>query len=82
MIDKVIHQRYRGLAAAAIMQGVNDWLQDKKASAYSLYRWIEECDYFDYLGIDREYFYVKVLNMKKNKVRRVNIRNNGKKQNV
>lgn len=71
MADKVIHDCYRQLAAASIIQGVNDYLGDKKMDDYALYSWIQECDYFDHLGIDRDYFYVKVINMRRKGIRKI-----------
>lgn len=64
MTDRIIHERYRELAASAIKRGVFDWLGKPGATDYELYSWIQNCDLFDYLGIDREYFYVKVLRLR------------------
>lgn len=64
-MDNVLSERYRELACASIEQGINDWLGNKLADDYELYKWLQDCIWFDYLGLDREYFYVKVLKMKK-----------------
>ena len=64
MTDRIIHERYRELAARVIRQGVFDWLGKPSATDYELYSWIQNCDLFDYLGIDKEYFYVKVLRLR------------------
>ena len=59
--------RYKELACAAIEQAVKDFVESETMSDYSFYRWIMECDYFNFLNIDREYFYVKCLKLKENK---------------
>ena len=65
MEDKVIHERYRELACAVIMYQVKKYLEPKnKMTDYELYCFIQNCNYFDYLGIDRDYFYVKCLKIK------------------
>ena len=79
MNEELIHERYRELACAAIAQGVNDWLRVETSTEYGLYKWIQETDYFDYLGIDRDYFYVKVLKLREKKVRSINLSRYGKK---
>lgn len=73
MEDKVIHERYRQLACAVIEQLINDWLDKEDASDYSLYKAMQDCDWFDYLDLDREYLYVKVLDLKKKKRKKVKI---------
>ena len=73
MADKVIHERYRELACASIQQGINDWLQND-AEPYVLYKWLNECDWFDLLGLDREYFYARVLKLKEKGVTSINMR--------
>ena len=66
MGDEIIYMRYRELACEVIRQAVYDCLKNGQ-SDYVLYSWIMKCDYFDYLGLDREYFYVKCLKLKENK---------------
>ena len=73
MEDKVIHERYRQLACAVIEQLINDWLDKDGASEYALYKAMQNCDWFDYLNLDREYLYVKVLELKKQKRKKVKI---------
>lgn len=68
-MDDVIINKYRELACASIVQGINDWLSDKKATEQELYDWLMECDWFDYLNLDREYFYVRILRMKRQGVK-------------
>ena len=68
-MEDVITEKYRELACASIAQGINDWLQDKKASDYDLYKWLYECTWFDYLDLDREYFYVRVIRLKRQGVK-------------
>lgn len=68
-MDNVIIKRYRELACASIVQGINDWLSDKKATEQELYDWIMDCNWFDYLDLDREYFYVRILRMKRQGVK-------------
>ena len=68
-MDDVIINKYRELAWASIVQGINDWLSDKKATEQELYDWLMECDWFDYLNLDREYFYVRILRMKRQGVK-------------
>lgn len=67
MTDNVIHKRYRELACSIIQQETANFINRKNYTDYAFYRWISDCVYFDYLGIDREYFYVKALKRKKNK---------------
>lgn len=62
--DELIHEKYKELACAVIQQVVEDFLKDYKMDNYAFYKWCMECDYFDYLDLDREYFYVKVLKLK------------------
>ena len=82
MEDEVIYRRYRELACSIIAQGVNDWLRSKGKTEYSLYHWIENCPWFDYLNLDREYFYVKVLNLKEKGVKSIKFYNYGQKDNL
>lgn len=63
-MDNVIINKYRELACASIVQGIEDWLNNDEASEYDLYEWLQECSWFDYLKIDRDYVYVKVLRLK------------------
>lgn len=70
MEDDVILQRYKELACEAVRKGVNDYLYDKEMSDYAFYTWIQNCMWFDYLDIDRDYFYVKALRLKENKVKK------------
>ena len=72
MKEDIIHERYRELACASIQQGINDWLRSNK-SPYVLYKWLNECDWFDFLNLDREYFYVKVLELKEKGITSVNM---------
>lgn len=70
-MDDVIINKYRELACASIVQGINDWLSDKKATEQELYDWLMECDWFDYLDLDREYFFVRILRMKRQGVKAI-----------
>lgn len=80
MDDKVIHERYRELACASIQQGINDWLGSSNATDYGLYKWLQECEWFDLLGLDREYFYVRVLKLKEKGITSIDMgRRYGKK---
>ena len=81
-MEDTIHTRYRELACASIVQGVNDWLENKYSDDYDLYMWIENCSWFDYLGLDREYFFVKVLELKEKGIRKVRFGDYGKKDNI
>lgn len=66
MTDEVILERYRELAAAAILQGINDYLDhNSKETEEGLKRWIDESSLFDYLGLSRDYVYKQVLKLKK-----------------
>ena len=56
--------RYKELACAVIEQAVQDFVESETMSDYSFYKWVMECDYFNFLNIDREYFYVKCLKLK------------------
>lgn len=83
MEDDIIHEKYRELACAVIHQAVRDYLDDKTENAdYKLYSWIMSSSYFDYLDIDREYFYIKALHLKegKKKTRGVHIYGQQKKK--
>lgn len=72
MEDNLIHEKYRQLAYAIITQSVDDFLsQYKHIDDYDFYRWCTECVYFDYLNIDREHFYLKVLKLKERGVKKV-----------
>ena len=82
MEDEVIHQRYRELACAVIAQGISDWLKEPVRRDYSLYRWMNKCPWFDYLGLDREYVYAKALKLREKGVRSVSFHNYGKVNNI
>lgn len=69
--DDVIHTKYRELACSIILQTTEDFLNDKFVDDYHFYKWIADCSYFDYLDLDREYFYVKVLKLKKKGIKKV-----------
>lgn len=71
MTDSVIHEKYRELACASIAQAVKDFLKDKKSDNFLFYTWCNNCSYFDYLNIDRERFYCKVLNLKEKGIKKV-----------
>lgn len=71
MTDNIIHERYRELATASITQGVNDWLGNKEADDYELYKWLQDCEWFDYLGLDREYFFVRILDLRRRGVKKI-----------
>lgn len=77
MEERIIHERYRELACSAIAQGINDWLH-YKGSEYSLYKWLNECVFFDYLGLDREYFYAKILKLREKGCKNLRFYNYGK----
>ena len=47
-MDSVLSERYRELACACIEQGINDWLGNKLADDYELYKWLMDCTWFDY----------------------------------
>lgn len=79
MGDEVIYMRYRELACAVIKQAVDDWLKHDQ-SDYALYLWIMNCEYFDHLNIDREYFYVKCLKLKESKKKTKRGRGYGKRK--
>lgn len=64
MTDNVIHERYRELACSIIKAEAIRFINAPNYTDYSFYKWLNECVYFDYLGIDREYFYVKTLKKK------------------
>ena len=81
-MDDVIHERYRELACASIVAGINEWLQDDEASDYKLYKWLNECTWFDYLELDREYFYVKILKLKRKGIRSIKWVKYGKEVNI
>lgn len=81
MEDKVIHDRYKELACAVIAQGINDWLHYDQ-NEYSLYKWMRKCPFFDYLGIDREYVYAKVLKLKEKGYKSLRFYNYGKDYNI
>lgn len=68
-MDDVIIKKYRELACASIVQGINDWLQDKESTDYELYKWLNDCTWFDYLNLDREYFYVRIIRLKRQGVK-------------
>ena len=78
MTDGVIHLRYRELACASIQQGINDWLGDKYATDYDLYKWLQDCEWFDYLQIDRDYVFVKIIKLKRQGKKKVRFRDYGK----
>lgn len=80
MEDNLIHERYRQLACASILQAVEDFLKDKHSDEHIFYTWCNNCSYFDYLGLDREYFYVKVLKMKEKGIKKVRKFTYGKKE--
>ena len=69
--DRIIHERYRELAVAIIQRQIDDYLsQGDKYSDYSLYKWMMHCEWFNYLGIDPEYVYVKCVALKENHKKR------------
>lgn len=68
MTDEVILERYRELAAAAILQGINDFLDyESEETEEELKRWMYESSLFDYLGLNREYIFKQVCKLKKEK---------------
>lgn len=76
-MDKLRADRYRELACASIIQGVNDWLEKKEADDYELYKWIQDCTWFDYLNLDREYFFIRILKLKEKGVKKLRSKRNG-----
>lgn len=79
-MDDVIMDRYKELACASIIQGINDWLQDKESTDYDLYKWLNDCTWFDYLNLDREYFYVRIIRLKRQGVKYIRSSRYGKVQ--
>lgn len=81
MTDEVILLRYRELAAAAILQGINDFLDNRsKETEEELKRWMEESSLFDYLGLSRDYIFNQVCNLKRQKKRNLKgVKRYGKK---
>lgn len=71
MSDNVMYENYRLLACASIVQAVNDFLGDDKSDGFLFYTWCTNCSYFDYLDIDRERFYCKVLKLKEKGIKKV-----------
>lgn len=71
MSEKVMYENYRLLACASIVQAVNDFLEDDESNDFLFYTWCNNCSYFDYLNIDREYFYCKVLRLKEKGIKKV-----------
>lgn len=69
--SELVHEKYRELAVASIVQGINDWLESKYDTEQDLYRWLENCSWFDLLELDREYFYVKILKLKEKGVKKI-----------
>ena len=82
MDDELIQQRYRELACAVIAQGISDWLREPRTTDYSLYKWMNNCPWFDFLNLDREYFYAKVLKLREKGVRSISFYNYGKNYNI
>lgn len=72
-----VYENYRLLACGVIAQLVNDWLRDKRATDYDLYQALQKCVYFDFLDLDRDYFYVKCRKLKEKGVKSVRFKNNG-----
>ena len=64
IVNDVIYTRYKELACASIELAVKDFIESETMSDYSFYCWVMDCDYFNFLNIDREYFYVKCLKLK------------------
>lgn len=69
--DELIHEKYRELACSIILQTAEDFLNDGFVDEFHFYKWLNDCSYFDYLDLDREYFYVKVLNLKKKGIKKL-----------
>lgn len=65
MTDNLILQRYRDLAVMIIVNAINDYLSDKEYSAKLLKSWMDNCTYIDYLGIDREWMFMRVVALKR-----------------
>lgn len=65
MTDNLILQRYRELAVMSIVEGINEYLGDKDYPNKLLRIWIDECSYFDYLEIDKEWTYHRLLALKR-----------------
>lgn len=56
---------YKELACAIIERQALDFLENyKKYDEYAFYNWCMNSVWFDYVNIDREYFYVKILKKK------------------
>lgn len=70
MTDNVIHERYRQLAFAIIIQRVNDFLNDK-VTEDDFFRWCTSCIYFAYLSVDGERLFLKVIKLKNKGVKNV-----------
>lgn len=82
MEDKVIHDNYKELACAIIEQAVTDWLGSKDSGEYAFYKWMKSCDLFDYLNLDREWFFKRVVDMKRRKVRKLRVSRYGKAETI
>ena len=80
MEDKIIHERYRELACEVIRFAINEWLANEDRTEYALYKWIQECEWFDFLGLDREYFFCKVRKLREKGIKSIGGGNYGKKE--
>lgn len=60
-------ENYKELACAIIERQAWDFIEDyKDYDDYAFYKWCMTSVWFDYVNIDREYFYAKILKKKEN----------------
>ena len=79
MKQTLIHEKYRYLAAAAIEQGINDFLSGIDDEE-KFDRWTSESVIFDYLGLDRVWIVSKVKDLKRCGVKHIEgVKEYGKK---
>lgn len=79
MKQTLIHEKYRYLAAAAIEQGINDFLSGRDDEE-KFDRWTSQSVIFDYLGLDRVWIVSKVKDLKRCGVKHIEgVREYGKR---
>lgn len=70
MDKKTEHEKYREIACEAIKQGIEDYLTGRD-SEDELRSWIDESSLFDYLGLNREWFINKAIELRSKNVKSI-----------
>ena len=70
MEDALIHEKYRQLAYAILIQAIQDYCEGYMTLEW-LTSWVNSCDYFDYLGVDRKRYIDTSIDLKKRGIKKI-----------